>query len=120
MTTRLDSSKIGRNIYSHRKRMRMTQEQLAEKVNCTMAFISRIERGGKQPSLQMLYNISTVFDTSCDALLRDPEQQGVASTADLLHVNDQLSGCPSAFVREISELIDVMKHNRNLEVTQGE
>jgi DNA-binding XRE family transcriptional regulator len=47
----------GQILHDVRKEVKMTQSQLAEKVNVTKSYISRIENGGIVPSASMFYRI---------------------------------------------------------------
>ena len=63
---------VGRNVQRFRKNAGMTQAQLAEKINVSTAFISRMERGQKGASLKVLDALTEVFQVSYDALVREP------------------------------------------------
>lgn len=47
----------GQILHDARKEVKMTQSQLAEKVNVTKSYISRVENGGVIPSVSMFYRI---------------------------------------------------------------
>jgi DNA-binding XRE family transcriptional regulator len=47
----------GQILHDVRKEVKMTQSQLAEKVNVTKSYISRLENGGVVPSASMFYRI---------------------------------------------------------------
>lgn len=62
-----DYPDIGRQIRSRRKKLGLTQQQLAGQVPCSLTYISRIENGAK-PSLEVLVRIAHIMDLSLDAL----------------------------------------------------
>ena len=62
---------IGRRIKAAREAARITQDQLAHAVGCTVQHISAIERGIKTPSLEMFIMIANVIGVSTDYLLED-------------------------------------------------
>ena len=62
-----DFSDMGRRIQIRRKELGLTQEQLAEKVDCSLTHLSRIE-GGSRPSLESFLRISTLLGYSLDDL----------------------------------------------------
>lgn len=62
---------MGDRIKEARKKNRLTQEQLAERVDVSLEYISQIERGLKMPSMQLFIKLIEVLDASADYLLRD-------------------------------------------------
>ena len=67
----MDIKTIGQRIKLTREAAHLTQEQLADAVNCTVQHISAIERGIKTPSLEMFIMIANVIGVSTDYLLED-------------------------------------------------
>ena len=65
---------IGANIASYRKRMRMTQVHLAEKLNYSDKAISKWERGESAPDVQTLVQLAELFDVTVNDLLVDPNE----------------------------------------------
>lgn len=60
---------IGQNIKRLRQQNKMTQEQLAEKINVDQKQISHIESGRARPRLSTYLRIANVFDVSIDHFL---------------------------------------------------
>lgn len=58
----LDYSIIGGRIRKSRIKKKLTQENLAEKLNVSVAFISRIERGTTHINLKRLSEICAILD----------------------------------------------------------
>ncbi len=71
---------VGRNIQRFRKNAGMTQAQLAEKINVSTAFVSRMERGEKGASVKVLDALVEVFQVSYDALMREPSSRSGLET----------------------------------------
>ena len=69
---------MGDRIKEIRKKREFTQEQLAEKLDISVEYVSQIERGLKMPSMQMFIKLVDVLDVSADYLLRD-----IVSTQDM-------------------------------------
>ena len=63
----LDYKDLGRQIQLRRKQLNLTQEQLAEKIPCSLTHLCRIERGNK-PGLEVLIRIATLLNISLDDL----------------------------------------------------
>ena len=60
----LDYSIIGSRIRKARQSKEITQEQLAEKLDVSVAFISRIERGTSHINLKRLNQICDLLDVT--------------------------------------------------------
>lgn len=60
----VDYSVIGGRIKEARRACNMTQEQLAEKMGVSIAFLSRIERGSSHPNLKRLGQIAGLLGVS--------------------------------------------------------
>lgn len=63
--------KLGRRIQANRERLKMKQEELAERAQLSVNYISAIERGVKRPSLEAFVRIANALGVSSDELLRD-------------------------------------------------
>lgn len=55
---------LGRKIQHKRKGMGLTQEELADKVGISRAYMGYIEQGRNAPSLEVLEKIARVLRTS--------------------------------------------------------
>lgn len=60
----IDYELIGRRIKQKRKEMHLTQENLAEKLDVSIGYVSQLERGVTKINLEMLGKISNLFN--CD------------------------------------------------------
>jgi len=65
---------FGKKIYSLRKDAKLSQEELAKKINTSGAIIGRYERSEITPSIEVAKKIATVFNVSVDYLLDDTGQ----------------------------------------------
>ena len=65
----MDYNVIGRRIRSIRQERNMKQEALADKIDVSVAFMSRIERGSTQVSLKRLIQIAEILNVSPGYLL---------------------------------------------------
>lgn len=63
---------IGMNIVSYRKRLRMTQARLAEKLNYSDKAVSKWERGESMPDVATLVQLADLFEVTANDLLADP------------------------------------------------
>ena len=69
MTEPVLKSIIGQNVAKYRAQAGLTQAQLAEAVDVSSAFISRVERGQKMMKISTLCSIAGALHVSCDVLL---------------------------------------------------
>ena len=60
---------LGKRIVSHRKRLGLTQEQLAESLGVTAQAVSKWENDQSCPDISMLPKLAQLFGTTVDALL---------------------------------------------------
>ena len=65
--------KLGRRIAALRKAQKLTQEQLAEALSCSVEFISLVERGVNAPSVAGLENFAKVLRVEVRELFTFPE-----------------------------------------------
>jgi len=100
---------IGRRIREARTKRGMTQEQLAERTDITIVYLSELERGLKLPSLTVFVSIAETLHVSTDSLLRDDLESGKEYIYDdLTRKLERLS--PKQRVA-VSEIIDAYIRN---------
>jgi transcriptional regulator with XRE-family HTH domain len=88
---------LGSKIKVRRLELRMTQENLAEKVGISTNFMGQIERGDRKLSIETLVSISNNLNLSIDYLLSDS----------IVVKNEN-------FANEISEIISGMDYTKKL------
>lgn len=69
MNYTLDFDKIGHRIGLYRRRMKISQEKLAELTGLSVGYISHIETGAKKASLETLVKVSSALNVTVDKLL---------------------------------------------------
>lgn len=67
---------LGDRIKEARKNQKLTQEQVAERLDISVEFIGQIERGIKLPSMQVFVKLIETLNVSADYLLRDSVSTG--------------------------------------------
>lgn len=71
-------SMINMNLYSLRKRNKLTQEQLAEELNVSRQVIAKWEKGESTPDLHYSMKIADFFGVTLDALVNhNTEESGI-------------------------------------------
>ncbi|MFF2909201.1 helix-turn-helix domain-containing protein [Paenibacillus sp. NPDC057934] len=94
---------IGRRIKSAREKKGMTQENLAEKLDVSNAYISKIERGKTPISLDRLSDLCRVLEESPEYMLRGSNN----ASDDYLRneIMAMLEGCSPEKIRLIAQII---------------
>jgi transcriptional regulator with XRE-family HTH domain len=67
--------KLGQRIASLRKAKKLTQEQLAEAVGCSVEFISLVERGVNAPSVAGLEKFAKILNVEVKELFTFEEKK---------------------------------------------
>ena len=80
MASELDLKAIGRRIRFQREQMRLTREELADKLEVSAKFCADIEYGMKGMSMTTLNRISEILNLSTDYILRGNNDIAVSST----------------------------------------
>lgn len=65
---------LASNIASHRKALKLTQAELAQKLNYSDKAVSKWERGEAVPDLVVLKQIADFFGVTIDLLISEPKQ----------------------------------------------
>lgn len=68
------NTKIGKSISILRKRAKLTQKELADKIGVTDKAVSKWERGLSYPDMSYLNKLSILLDTDADSLLIDEKK----------------------------------------------
>lgn len=63
---KLNLKMMGFRISTQRRKLKMTQEELAEKVDVSVKHISAIETGRTKANIELLYDIATCLDVTID------------------------------------------------------
>ncbi len=87
MQQEIDYAKLGIKIKKMRRKAGLTQDNLAEMVNCNTSHISNIENNHTKVSLNVLLAIANVLNTSIDFLLADQiENSALALENEIIRV----------------------------------
>ena len=57
---------MGFRVSTQRRQLKITQEELAEKVGVSVKHISAIETGRSKPNIQLLYDIASTLNVTID------------------------------------------------------
>lgn len=105
----MDLQSIGENIRSYRKKRKWRQEDLAEKVDLSVNYISLLERGEKIPALDTFIDIVNVLRVTSDMVLTDVLDAGyqIKST----QLADRIAQLSPDDRRDILAVVDTMVRN---------
>ncbi len=63
--------KFGQRVKELRNTIGMTQDVLASKIGKDRSYVGFIERGERNPSLEVIFDIAKALDVSSDELLKE-------------------------------------------------
>lgn len=86
-----DVTEFAARLSTLRKAQGMTQQGLAEALHISLEYLSKIERGQRKPSLDLVVAIACYLHVSTDYLLMGKDHEMVDSRTKLLDVITQLS-----------------------------
>ena len=106
--TELNYKELGQRIKKYRIAKHLTQQSLAERIECNTSNISHIERGMTKVSLPTLIKIANVLEVSIDQLVSDSlfATEGVMLYKDIQEI---LKDCNSTEKRIIKDIISATK-----------
>ena len=85
----MDYIEIGQRIKKYRKLRKLSQEQLAEKVNISPTHMSHIETSATKLSLQVLVDLALTLNTTTDSLLFSQSSPSRQKLADAVMNSDE-------------------------------
>ena len=103
----LDFKLIGQKVKESRTQMRMSQAELAERIDMSVSYICYIETAKKQASLEALARIANVLGVTVDHLLHDTRKDDPAEYR--LELVRLIEGCTSCEKRIIYEIASAVK-----------
>lgn len=106
----IDYTSMGHRIRESRKKKKLTQEQLAEKINISPTFLSMIETGMKPGSFDTYMRIAIALDVTLDYLSQDivPKAGINEQVNELLVLFHALEPSKRQFI------LEMIKHIKNL------
>ena len=95
--------KLSEKIYQHRKKLGLSQEELATKLGVTRQAVSKWELGDSLPDLDMVVKLAKLFGVSTDYLL----QEDVEIPQTQSHWSDRIPGVIGKLIRQYGWLCGV-------------
>lgn len=108
----LDSAKIGNFIAAKRKKLGLTQQQLADQLNISFQAISKWENGTAYPNVEILYDLGIALGVTVDEILTGNEkvEEGLSYSK---------AGVDISYTDAIKEEMSVYLHSRDARVLNG-
>lgn len=102
----LDYSIIGERLKKARKDKKLTQEQLSEKLDVSVAFLSRIERGDVKINLSRLEQLCDILDISMSYILTGTGSNSKNYLSE--EFSNLLKNCPAEKLKLIYDISKVI------------
>lgn len=103
MTNEELKARIGANIARLRKKNRMTQAELAEKLNYSDKAISKWERAESMPDVLTLMLLAELFSTDVNELLGSPEKEGEPAQSETIRPQSREPEAPRSTAQRLRE-----------------
>lgn len=116
----MDNNKVGKIIYTKRKALKFTQQDIANKVNVSFQAVSKWEKGIAYPDIELLPILAQTLQTTVDALL-GYDSLKFTNYEDWYRSEDYYWGLtPNKLCFEIMKLKPLVKPYRVLDIGCGE
>lgn len=102
----MDFTDMGKRIKQKRIANRMTQEQLAERTNLSVAYIGMLERGMRTPSLETFIVIADELNATADELLYGTMKTGYQTR--MLRYEEKMAKLNMRETKKIYDVIGVL------------
>lgn len=109
MTNDIDYLRLGKRIRYYRRKLHLTQEQLADSIDAAVSTVAHAENGSGKPSLPLLIKLSNALNVSLDQLLCD--SLPVVSTYIDQDLANLLSDCSLREKRILWDIITAAKES---------
>lgn len=111
---KIDYKLIGQRIRDVRKSKNITQDELAEKMDVSVVYLSRVERGSTSINLPRLAQISEILCVSIEYLIAG----SVRSSKTYLNkeLAEILKNCTPAKQRLVYEIAKMVEESENLHI----
>lgn len=103
----IDYKSLGSRVKRARKKMKKSQEWLADCVGVTTATISHVETGSTKVSLSVLVNIANTLNVTPDELIADSVPKLIPIY--IKDIQEALADCTPAETKVLTEMLFHMK-----------
>lgn len=106
----IDYTAVGKKIREQRKKLNITQEQLAEMCEVSPSYIGHIERGSRNLSMNTAIKLCSALEIGLDFLFLDSAQDSSEITN---CINSALSACSDKQKESFLKTIKILADNIN-------
>lgn len=103
---------VGHRIKNLRKEKNMTLRELSHKTGISVSFLSDIENGRSNPSLERLKDIAGVLDVTVSFLMGEEEKASNHISTKAYHTLDA-TGLSEEDIRKVEEYIELLRQKYN-------
>ena len=107
MSNKTFLEQIGERVYNKRKKQKLSQAELAEKIGVSVQMISNLECGKKAIRPENIVKICEALNISADYLLT-----GYTADNEMSDILEKLSNLSPSEIKIINEMIDYMNNNK--------
>ena len=106
---------LGQRISSLRQVLKLTQKELAEKINISPSSIGMFEQNRRSPDSELLNKFADFFNVSVDYLLgrSDIKNSSNLKTETKAYHNLDVDGLPDEAIKQVEDYIEFVKQKYN-------
>lgn len=101
---------IGRKIKNLRTINKLSQDELARKLQINRNYLSRIETGKSEPSSSILISLSQLFNISIDSLL-DLKEKNKTLEEKIITLNEKIKHLDNEDIDFLIKIVNIMNND---------
>lgn len=105
----IDYAKVGLKMKELRNKKGITQEKVADDLDCTIAFVSNVENNRAKLNLRVLLHYARLCNVSVDTLLSAGNPDAPADIEDTLLKEELLNIFKTFSTKEQKKIVDMLK-----------
>lgn len=104
--------KIGEHLRNARGHTKLTQAEVAEKLNISLNHYGQLERGTKRVTLDMLSQLCELYDVSPEELLHGvfenckAPSEDVSDEKQIEYISSLIRGCSPEVIKTVTEVVE--------------
>lgn len=102
----IDYTELGKRISNRRKELKLTQKELAEKLDCNDSYISKLEKGKTKPTLDFIFLIAKTFEVGVDYLIPFTSENSKIMKEEF---QERWEKCSPEMIKFLNNIIDAVE-----------